>query len=105
MEKDIVALFAVENFRKFGKRLESLRKSRNLTQSKLCLRSGVSRNSISAYECNKRTPQTATLEKLASALQVECVVLDDHQSFNRDAHEHLCNFDSETGQFYLFRED
>ncbi|QSH41847.1 helix-turn-helix transcriptional regulator [Lentisphaerota bacterium ZTH] len=104
MEKDVVALFAVESFKKFGKRLESLRKSRNLTQSKLCLKSGVSRNSISAYECNKRLPQLATLEKLAAALQIECVVLDDQQSFNRNARQHLCNFDSETGEFYLSSE-
>ena len=49
METDIVALLAVNSFTKFGKRLESLRKSKNLTQSKLCLKSGISKNSISAH--------------------------------------------------------
>ena len=104
MEADVVALFAVTSFTKFGKRLESLRKSKNLTQNKFCLKSGVSRNSISAYECNKRYPQSATMRKLAKGLGVNTALLEDHNEFYATAVEHLRNFDTETGEFSLLRE-
>ena len=101
MEADIHALLEVTNFTKFGKRLESLRKSKNLTQSRLCLKSGISKNSISAYECNKRHPQKATLHKLAEGLGVNSSVLEDHVIFCECAVSHLCNFNAETGEFSL----
>jgi len=105
MEADITALFAVTSFAKFGKRLESLRKSKNLTQNRLCLKSGISKNSISAYECNKRYPQKATLYKLAKGLNVNSLILEDHLVFCENAVDHLCNFDVQTGEFSLFREE
>lgn len=105
MEKDLAALFAVTNFDKFGKRLESLRKSKNLTQNRLCLKSGVSRNSISAYECHKRYPQVATLHKLAKGLEINSALLEERGEFYTAAAQHLCNFDTETGEFSLSRED
>lgn len=105
MEADLVALFAIANFNKFGKRLESLRKSKNLTQNRLCLKSGVSKNSISAYECYKRHPQAATLNKLAKGLGVSVSVLEDHVEFYESAAEHLRNFNTETGEFSLPREE
>ncbi|MDD5599293.1 MAG: helix-turn-helix transcriptional regulator [Victivallaceae bacterium] len=105
MEADIIALFAVNNFAKFGKRLESLRKSKNLTQNKLCLKSGVSKNSISAYECHKRSPQKNTVKKLAKGLNVNSAILEDHIEFYEKAPEYLCNFNPETGEFNLFREE
>ncbi len=105
MEADIIALFAVTSFTRFGKRLESLRKSKNLTQNKFCLKSGVSRNSISAYECHKRYPQNATLRKLAKGLGVNSSLLEDYVEFYDTAVEHLCNFNIETGEFSLPREE
>lgn len=105
METDVAALFEIANFTKFGKRLESLRKSKNLTQNRLCLISGISKNSISAYECHKRYPQKATLHKLAEGLGVKSMVLEDHVVFCKNATEHLCNFNVETGEFSLFREE
>jgi len=105
MEADIFALLAVTSFTKFGKRLESLRKSKNLTQSKLCLKSGISKNSISAYECDRRYPQKATLHKLAKGLDVSSLILEDHLVFCKSAVEHLCNFNVDTGEFSLFREE
>ena len=98
MEADIVALLAVTNFAEFGKRLESLRKSKNLSQQKLCLKCGISKNSISAYECGKRYPQKATLYKLAEALDVTNLILEDHRVFCKNAVEHLRNFNVETGE-------
>lgn len=105
MEADIIALFAVTNFARFGKRLESLRKSKNLSQNKLCLKSGVSKNSISAYECHKRFPQKNTVKKLAKGLNVNRTLLEDHLEFCEKAPEYLCNFDPETGKFNLSREE
>ena len=105
METDIVTLLAVNSFTKFGKRLESLRKSKNLTQSKLCLKSGISKNSISAYECGKRYPQKTTIHKLAEGLDIDRLILEDHAVFCEKAVNHLCNFDVETGEFSLFREE
>jgi transcriptional regulator with XRE-family HTH domain len=105
MEADIIALFAVSNFKKFGKRLESLRKSKNLTQNRLCLKSGVSKNSISAYECHKRSPPKNTVKKLAKGLNVHSALLEDHSEFYERAPEYLCNFDPETGKFNLSREE
>ena len=104
METDIAALFAANNFDKFGKRLEALRKSKNLTQNRLCLKSGVSKNSISAYECHKRKPQNATVNKLAKGLNLNSSILEDHNEFYQNAIEHLRNFDIETGEFSLYRE-
>ena len=105
MEADILALLAVTSFVKFGKRLESLRKSKNLTQNRLCLKSGISKNSISAYECGKRHPHKATLYKLAKGLGIDSLILEDHRVFCESAVDHLCNFDVETGKFSLFREE
>lgn len=105
MKADIAALFAANNFDKFGKRLEALRKSKNLTQNRLCLKSGVSKNSISAYECHKRKPQNATVNKLARGLNLNSSILEDHNEFYENAFEHLRNFDVNTGEFSLYREE
>ena len=104
MKPDIATLFATNDFAKFGKRLEALRKSKNLTQNRLCLKSGVSKNSISAYECHKRRPQNATVNKLAKGLELNSSILEDHNEFYQNAVEHLRNFDTETGEFSLYRE-
>jgi transcriptional regulator with XRE-family HTH domain len=105
MKNDITALFAIAEFEKFGKRLESLRKSKNLTQNRLCLKSGVSKNSISAYECYKRHPQNATIHKLAKGLGVSSSMLEDYGEFYEAAIEHLQNFNAQTGEFSLAREE
>jgi transcriptional regulator with XRE-family HTH domain len=105
LKQEHLDLFAVENFTSFGKRLESLRKSRNLTQSRLCIKSGVSRTSISAYECNKRKPRPVTIQMLAKALKVSSTTLEDVQEFYSSAPKVLDNFSPETGLFFLYREE
>ena len=104
MKTDIATLFTVINFSKFGNRLEALRKSRNLTQNRLCLKSGILKNSISAYECHKRSPTKNTVRKLAIGLSVSVSVLEDQDSFQK-ASDDLSNFNSSNGEFYLYRQE
>ncbi|MFA7230603.1 MAG: helix-turn-helix transcriptional regulator [Victivallaceae bacterium] len=97
-------IFAVEKFTNLGKRLEALRKSRNLSQMRLAIKSGVSKNSISAYECNKRNPRYESIMKLASSLDVTCGTLAEVNEFYDTAPAVLRNYDPETGRFFLYRE-
>lgn len=57
--------------KKFGKKIQSLRKSLNLTQEELALRSGISVDFLSLIERGINSPSFNTLEKLSTALEVE----------------------------------
>lgn len=103
MNQTELDIFAVEKFTDFGKRLEAIRKSRNLSQMRLAIKSGVSKNSISAYECNKRKPQHESIMKLASALDVTYGTLAGANEFYDKAPAVLKNYDAETGKFSLYR--
>ncbi|MDD5727295.1 MAG: helix-turn-helix transcriptional regulator [Victivallales bacterium] len=105
MDSDITALFAISRFDKFGERLEALRKSKNLSQHQLCLKSRVSKNSISAYECLKRNPRNITVNRLAKGLELPRSILEDRNEFYQEAALHLRNFDAATGKFSLSREE
>lgn len=54
----------------FGKRITELRKAKNLTQLELANLIGTSRSAISLYEIEKREPDIATLNNLASLFNV-----------------------------------
>lgn len=55
----------------FGKRLQELRKNKNLTQVKLAELINTEESHISALERGKHFPTYETLEKIAKALEVE----------------------------------
>jgi len=54
-----------------GARLRALRKERDLTQRELASRAGVSSNAISLIERSQISPSVATLQNLATALNVK----------------------------------
>lgn len=54
-----------------GARLRTVRKERNLTQRELASRAGVSSNAISLIERSEISPSVATLQNLATALNVK----------------------------------
>ena len=49
----------------FGRRLEELRKSRNLTQAELAEKVGLSRGTIAYYEASAQNPTIDTVQTLA----------------------------------------
>ncbi len=57
--------------KKFGKRLQELRKSREMTQARLAELSGLEIQTISRIESGARFPLKENIEKLASALNCE----------------------------------
>ncbi len=54
-----------------GARLRALRKERDLTQRELASRAGISSNAISLIERGEISPSVATLQNLATALNVK----------------------------------
>ncbi len=48
-----------------GLRLKALRKKRGLSQPEAGARLGVTRSTISAYECNNKSPSVEVLEQMA----------------------------------------
>jgi len=66
-----------------GLRLRALRKERDLTQRELASRAGVSSNAISLIERNQISPSVATLQNLATALNVNmCYFFDEDVQTN-----------------------
>ncbi|WP_433542310.1 helix-turn-helix domain-containing protein [Neomoorella humiferrea] len=53
-----------------GERLTALRRERNLTQAELARSLNMAQSTIAMYEKNKRTPDAATLQKLADFFRV-----------------------------------
>ncbi|MEG1458789.1 MAG: helix-turn-helix transcriptional regulator [Acetivibrio sp.] len=49
----------------FGIRLKELRKDKHLSQSDAAKRLGITRSTVSAYECNTKTPSVEVLLQLA----------------------------------------
>lgn len=54
-----------------GKNLRAARKKLGLTQEEVAQRSGVQAGEISRIEQGKRDPRVSTVEKLATAVEVE----------------------------------
>lgn len=54
-----------------GAKLKTIRDERNLSQRELAQKSGVSANAISLIERNENSPSVATLQNLATALNVK----------------------------------
>ncbi len=54
-----------------GKRIQVIRKSKNLTQEKLAETIGIETPSLSYLETGKYSPSIETLQKLAKALNVQ----------------------------------
>ena len=59
----------------FSERLSALRKSAGMTQAELAKKLGISKSSVSMYECGNREPEFGLLEKMADLLQVDMNVL------------------------------
>ncbi len=54
-----------------GAKLRTLRKERDLTQRELASQAGISANAVSLIERNEISPSVATLQRLATALNVK----------------------------------
>ncbi|MBI4824072.1 MAG: helix-turn-helix transcriptional regulator [Nitrospirae bacterium] len=54
-----------------GKRIQSIREKRRLTQEELEEKTGVNARYISAIECGQKNPTVKTLSKLAKGLDIE----------------------------------
>lgn len=67
-----------------GKKIQELRKSRNLTQEDLSERLGISRSSLSLYEINKREPDGDTLLKIVDYFNVSLDYLFDREISQND---------------------
>ena len=59
----------------FSERLSYLRKSAGLTQAELAGKLGISKSSVSMYECGNREPEFDLLEKMANCFHVDMNVL------------------------------
>lgn len=59
----------------FGERLRAMRMARKWTQLQLGVRIGVDQTQISNYENGRIHPQLATIERMASALNVSVDML------------------------------
>lgn len=80
-------------------KLKLLRKERKLTQSEVGEAIGQERSTIACYETGKRTPDVATLEKLASLYKVTL----DHFS-NKSEADIMIELLSRTSAFFSSRE-
>ena len=58
-----------------GEEVKRLRQAKGWTQEQLAVYAGSSQPTVNLLEAGKRNPSAATLEKLASALEVEVVDL------------------------------
>lgn len=59
----------------FSERLSALRRGAGMTQAELAKKLGISKSSVSMYECGNREPEFDLLEKMADILQVDMNVL------------------------------
>lgn len=59
----------------FGKYLESLRKSKAMSQRQLAIESNLTNSTISRIESDQVKPDPKTLEKIASALDEDKMIL------------------------------
>lgn len=67
-----------------GEKIKEIRKSLNINQNELAIKSGLSKNAIWNYENGKRIPTLDTLKKIAVALDVPMFALIDNYTVNRD---------------------
>ena len=66
------------DYRKIGKRIKTLRESKNMTQEDLAEKTGLSNNYISNIECARSKPSIATLIKICNVSETtpDYVLLD-----------------------------
>ena len=57
--------------KKFGHRLRELRKEKDLAQDKLAMKDGLNPSYVGFIERAQRNPTLETIQKLASALEVD----------------------------------
>lgn len=60
-----------ERIKEIGRRIKALREARGMDQKTLAWHVGVTRGSISAYECGTRCPKMKHVDAMADALGVE----------------------------------
>lgn len=60
-----------EKIKEIGRRIKALREARGMDQKTLAWHVGVTRGSISAYECGTRCPKMKHVDAMADALGVE----------------------------------
>ena len=68
----------------FSEALRRLRKQDHLTQAELASAIGISKSTISMYECGNREPDFETLEALADFFNVDMNILTGNSSGPRD---------------------
>ena len=61
----------MDNRKKLGKRIKELRKRKGFTQEQLAELVGLEQNTVSVIESGRNFPTLATLEKVATVLDVE----------------------------------
>ena len=66
-----------EILKKFGKRVRSLRRTKNMTQERLAEAAGLSLQSIGEIERGRGNPTLINIERLATALNVDLMSLFD----------------------------
>jgi transcriptional regulator with XRE-family HTH domain len=62
----------------FAEQLQRLRKAAGISQYALAQRSGLSKQALSRLEKGEREPSWATVQRLATALGVDCTAFSDH---------------------------
>ncbi len=71
----------------FGKKLQHLRKQKNLTQEEVSGRSGLSIQFVGEIERGKRNPSLSSVKKIASALDVAVADVFDIEEFQLTTEE------------------
>jgi transcriptional regulator with XRE-family HTH domain len=79
-----------------GERIKQERRSHNISQSELAVRSGLSMASIRRYESGERIPKVSDAEKIADALGVTVYFLMGRTSFRDIGGETWANEDGRT---------
>jgi len=69
-----------------GAKLRAIRSERGLSQRELAQRAGVSANAISLIERDENSPSVATLQSLASALQIKMSYFFEHEETRQVLH-------------------
>lgn len=70
-----------------AEQLATIRKQKGLSQAKLARETGLSASTIAMYETNRRSPDLATLKRLARALDVETEALAGQSATSQTATE------------------
>jgi len=75
-----------------GKRIQNLRKSQRITQEKLAEKINMDITSLSKIETGRNYPQPETVEKIATALNINiCRLFDTEENFSKNDYMEAIN--------------